>query len=50
MGIIEVFNRFWYSRDYILDRETLPSGDLQRCLIEVELEPLDIQNAPARLL
>lgn len=41
MGIIEVFKRFWYSGDDILDRETLPSGDLQRCLTEVELELLD---------
>lgn len=41
MGIIEVFKRFWYSGDDILDRETLPSGNLQRYLTEVELELLD---------
>jgi hypothetical protein len=41
MGIIEVFKRFWYSGDDFLDRKTLPSGDLQRCLTEEELELLD---------
>ena len=41
MGIIEVSKRFWYSRDDLLDRETLSSRDLQRCLAEVELKLLD---------
>jgi len=53
MGITEVFERLWYSGDDILDRETLPNEDLQRCLTEVEHELLDgsrVQNAPARLL